>query len=626
MEHTLLLAPLIGACITGLAWRTIGEAAAQWTATFLMLVAAIIAWFIALNVQEALVVRDLYTWIESGSLSAAFAFRLDRDTVPLLVLVTNIAALLHVVALVQMRRTDPSNEKAKPVPGQDARLCSGIGTMTTAMLLLIVADDLAQFLAGWVLVGFATYILTGLVARKPAAGKAALRVALTLRAGELVLLIVLGFVFALTDTIRFDEIFQALPDLEQVRLPLFALQMPATELIAAGIGLACLIMGAQAVFFGWFSDATTSPLPGAVMIVAAGPVLAASALLVHMGPILGLAPVASWWLVAGAVATTVIASTSAIAQSDPLRVVACLASAQFGFVLSALGLGASQAAMAHLVSAMAALAALSLAVGIATDRGAKARDLDDFGALGRAMPAIFAASVLAAASFTALGLPGSEIGLSGYSSMTSVFSALSSAPSQELFWTGVVALSFCSFAAWRLVFRVFLFARRGSGQVKNPAPSGKVLNTLVVAFATVSVLPALFATTSQPDVSSVWVGLASLIGLGLALVFAALSPGFSDRMKNAVPWAHNVLLNGWYMVALLRLLVVAPLDWLTSALSRTQIDESGDPARVGALRLAPVLAEQANRLQGGLLAGYGVALGIGIVVLIVWIVLLSGAG
>ncbi len=231
MEQTLLLAPLAGAIVAGLGWRLIGEKAARWTASFLMVIAAALAWLIALSVPEAPGTRYLYTWIESGSLSAALAFRVDQNAALLLGLVTSLSALAHLVALTRpLKPQETSGTKTsgtnRYVPGQEARLCAGLGLMTAAMILLIAADDLAQFLAGWIATGVACTLLSGLVVRKPASGKAALRIALTLRAGEAALFLVVGLVFALTDAVRFDDLFQALPDLDQTAVPAFALDWP----------------------------------------------------------------------------------------------------------------------------------------------------------------------------------------------------------------------------------------------------------------------------------------------------------------------------------------------------------------------------------------------------------------
>ena len=624
MEQTLLLAPLAGAVIAALGWRLIGESAARWTATALILLAAGLGWLLALNASPNATVRYFQTWIESGSLSSAFAFRLDLVMAVPLALVISLSAIAHVIALTRPATPDAAAGAGKPLPGQEARLCAGMGLLTFAMLLLIVADDLAQFLAGWIAVGFASYVLTGLFLRRPAACKAALRVALTLRCGELVLISVIVFLFALADTIRFDDVFEALPDLEQMRFQILGLQVQATELIVAGIGLASLIMAAQVVFFGWIMDAAEAPLPGAVLLLTAGPIVAASVLLMRMTPGLDLTSVANGWRVAAAMATTLIASTSATVQTDPVRAIACLAGAQAGFVLAAFGVGAPEAAMWYLVSAMTALAALALAIG-AVGRGTEPRDLARLGAMGRKTPLLLAAAVFACASLGALGVPGSGFGFTGFLSASAVFAALANAPSPEWLWAGGLAFTLCSLAAWRLVLRVFVAAPRSSEATAELSPVSGIVTVLVLAFAVASATMGLFLITPEPVQSDILVVLAGLVGLGLAAIAARAGAGLSRRLKNAAPWVPAALVNGWYMSSILRKAVALPLIWIADSLARTPRDEEGQGPQPGMLRLAPVLAQQASRLQGGLLASYGVALAIGVVVLVLWIVLMGRA-
>lgn len=625
MEQTLLLAPLAGAIIAGLGWRLIGETASRWSAMALILISAALSWLVTLSASNVSDVRYLHTWVESGSFSAALAFRLDRDFASLLVLVTSLSAVLHAIALTRVTGASSDKKPANTtMPGLEARLCAGLSFMTFSVILLIVADDMVQFLAGWILTGFASYLLVGLVTRRPSSGKAAVRAVMTLRAGEAALLLALGALFALTDSIRFDDVFLTLADQPETALQFGPFGGPASEWIAAGIVLASLIMAAQAIFFGWFSEASEAPLPAAVSILTVGPAIVASILLLRMGPLLDLAPLMSWCLTVAAMAGAVIASTSAIAQKDPIRVIACLASAQAGFVLAALGLGAAEAAQQHLLSSMVALAALALAVGLSSGQIGAAKDLDRLGALRRAAPLLLAAAVLSALSLAAFGVPGTQIGLSGYSTYVTIFDVFATEPSQQVFWAGIVALGFCSLGAWRLVLRVFEFPPRAVSADGEPVPAGRLVSSLVFVLAAIGVSPIVIASGSVSEVHAVPIVIAGVLGFALAWLAAIGGGSVSQKLRDAVPWASNVLLNGWYMATLLRLLVTSPLNWAMGALS--QEPKNGEPQNslTGALKLAPVLAQQASRLQGGLLAGYGVAMVIGVVVLVLWIVLLGG--
>ena len=54
METIILFAPLVGALICGFGWRLIGEEAAQWTATGLLFLAALLSWIVFLTFRQKL--------------------------------------------------------------------------------------------------------------------------------------------------------------------------------------------------------------------------------------------------------------------------------------------------------------------------------------------------------------------------------------------------------------------------------------------------------------------------------------------------------------------------------------------------------------------------------------------
>jgi hypothetical protein len=49
METIILFAPLVGALICGFGWKLIGEVAAQWTATGLLFLSALLSWIVFLT-------------------------------------------------------------------------------------------------------------------------------------------------------------------------------------------------------------------------------------------------------------------------------------------------------------------------------------------------------------------------------------------------------------------------------------------------------------------------------------------------------------------------------------------------------------------------------------------------
>ncbi|MEE3070372.1 MAG: NADH-quinone oxidoreductase subunit L, partial [Pseudomonadota bacterium] len=80
MAYIILFAPLIGALVAGFGWRFIGETVAQYFATALLFLAALLSWIVFFSFDGTTQSLPILTWIQSGSLDTAWAIRLDRLT------------------------------------------------------------------------------------------------------------------------------------------------------------------------------------------------------------------------------------------------------------------------------------------------------------------------------------------------------------------------------------------------------------------------------------------------------------------------------------------------------------------------------------------------------------------
>ncbi|NRB03782.1 MAG: NADH-quinone oxidoreductase subunit L, partial [Rhodobacteraceae bacterium] len=165
METIILFAPLVGAILCGFGWRIFGETAAQWIATGLLFLAAVLSWIVFLTFDGTTEQIQILRWIESGTLSTDWAIRLDRLTAIMLIVVTTVSALVHLYSFGYMDH-DPQwkeGESYKP------RFFAYLSFFTFAMLMLVTSDNLAQMFFGWEGVGVASYLLIGFYYRKPSA-------------------------------------------------------------------------------------------------------------------------------------------------------------------------------------------------------------------------------------------------------------------------------------------------------------------------------------------------------------------------------------------------------------------------------------------------------------------------
>ena len=215
MLKIILFAPFLGALVAGFGWRFIGEKAAQWLASGLLFLACFLSWLVFLWLDASAVQHiQIMRWVESGTLSTDWSIRLDRLTSIMLIVVTTVSALVHLYSFGYMEQ-DPqwkTDETYKP------RFFAYLSFFTFAMLMLVTSDNLLQMFFGWEGVGVASYLLIGFYYRKSTANAAAIKAFLVNRIGDFGFALGIFGLYYLTDSIRFDDIFAAAPELAQTQM------------------------------------------------------------------------------------------------------------------------------------------------------------------------------------------------------------------------------------------------------------------------------------------------------------------------------------------------------------------------------------------------------------------------
>ena len=119
---------------------------------------------------------------------------------------------------------------------------------------------------------------------------------------------------------------------------------------------------------------------------------------------------------------------------------------------------------------------------------------------------------------------------------------------------------------------------------------------------------------------------AMLIGLFTSWIFYIKVPTLPNRLATALPWLYRFLLNKWYFDELYDAIFVRPAKALGNFLWK-----KGDGAVIDgtinaiAMGFIPMLTRVTGRLQSGYLFHYALAMVLGIVALMFWVVLTGGA-
>jgi len=657
MATMLLFAPLLGALIAGFGWRLIGERAAQVVATGLLFLAAALSWILFLTYDGTPQTIQILRFIDSGTLVGDWAFRLDRLTTVMLIVVTTVSALVHLYSFGYMAHDDnwAHGEHYK------ARFFAYLSFFTFAMLMLVTADNLLQIFFGWEGVGVASYLLIGFYYRKHSANAAAIKAFVVNRVGDLGFLIGIMALYLLTDSIRFDDIFAAAPDLAQRQIPFLWTTWNAAEMAAFFLFVGAMGKSAQLFLHTWLPDAMEGPTPVSALIHAATMVTAGVFLVVRFSPLMEFAPNTTDFIVLVGAFTAFFAATVGLVQNDIKRVIAYSTCSQLGFMFVAAGVGVYSVAMFHLLTHAFFKAMLFLGAGSVIHGMHHEQDMRNYGGLKDKLPLTFYAMLIGTLAITGVGIPllylGFPVGFAGFVSKDAIIESVFAAGKGYAFWILVGSAAMTSFYSWRLMFLTFWGTPRGDHHTHEHAHESPTVMLIPLGVLAVgSVLAGMiwykpfFGSTAYVaewfgasifmaegnDLVSLahyvptWVKLspfvAMLAGLGLAWMFYIRNPSLPGRLAATFPLLYQFLLNKWYFDEVYDFLFVRPAQAVGRFFWKSGDGRTIDGALNGlALGVMPALNRLYARAQSGYVYTYAFAMVIGITLLVTYVTLSGGA-
>ena len=475
MESIILFAPLVGAILCGFGWKLIGETAAQWTATSLLFLAALLSWVLFLTFDPSAQPNGAYTvnilrWIESGTLSTDWAIQMDRLTTIMLIVINTVSALVHLYSFGYMAHDENFNEGESYRP----RFFAYLSFFTFAMLTLVTADNLVQMFFGWEGVGVASYLLIGFYYRKPSAGAAAIKAFVVNRVGDFGFALGIFALYFVTDSIRFEDIFAAIPDLQGDTISFMWREWNTLNLIAFLLFIGAMGKSAQLFLHTWLPDAMEGPTPVSALIHAATMVTAGVFLVARMSPLMEYADATTDFIVFIGATTAFFAASVGLVQNDIKRVIAYSTCSQLGYMFVAAGLGVYSVAMFHLLTHAFFKALLFLGSGSVIHAMHHEQDMRNYGGLRHKIPKTFWMMMIGTLALTGVGIPllyvGFPIGFSGFVSKDAIIeSAYAGTSGGYAFWALVLAALMTSFYSWRLMFMTFYGTPRGNAQTHDHA-------------------------------------------------------------------------------------------------------------------------------------------------------------
>src|SRR5882672_4842020 len=204
MDVAIVFLPLLGAVVTGLLGRLLGDTASELITCALVAASAVLSVVVFFDVAVGGHVRTtpLFTWVESGSLQSDWSLRVDQLTAVMLVVVNVVSSMVHIYSIGYMHHD-------KSIP----RFFCYLNLFTFSMLMLVTADNFIQLFFGWEGVGLCSYLLVGFWYDRPSANAAAIKAFVVNRIGDFGFLLGIFAVFSIFGTLQFDAVFAGAPDI-----------------------------------------------------------------------------------------------------------------------------------------------------------------------------------------------------------------------------------------------------------------------------------------------------------------------------------------------------------------------------------------------------------------------------
>ncbi|MFN5356276.1 MAG: NADH-quinone oxidoreductase subunit L [Bacteroidota bacterium] len=309
----------------------------------------------------------LFDWISAGDLSIDFSFLIDRLSVIMLLVVTGVGSLIHLYSIGYMHHEH-----------DHARYFAYLNLFVFFMLLLVLGSNFIVMFAGWEGVGLASYLLIGFWFKNTAYANAAKKAFIMNRIGDLGFLLGVFLIFQTFGSVSYKEVFDGARN--------FGSDHPAIVAICLLLFVGAMGKSAQIPLYTWLPDAMAGPTPVSALIHAATMVTAGIYMVVRCNVLFALAPYASEIVAIIGLATAFFAATIGLYQNDIKKVLAYSTVSQLGYMFVALGAGAYDTALFHVVTHAFFKALLFLGAGSVIHAMSGEQDIRRMGDLRKALP------------------------------------------------------------------------------------------------------------------------------------------------------------------------------------------------------------------------------------------------
>jgi proton-translocating NADH-quinone oxidoreductase chain L len=322
-------------------------------------------------------------WFNSDLLLINWGFLFDNLTNTMLVIITSISFFVHFYANAYLN-TDPHK----------GRFLWFLSLFTFFMILLVTSVNLLQFFLSWEGVGICSYLLINFWYGRIQANKAAIKALFMNRVGDIFLLIALGLIFVMFQTLDFlliVSLFQF-----KIYATISYLSFKTNYLVVVGILILLGAVGksAQLGLHTWLPDAMEGPTPVSALLHAATMVTAGIFLLLKCSFIFeyveSIKPIIVFW----GLFTAFFSASIACTQTDIKKIIAYSTCSQLGYMTFTIGLSQYQLSLFHLFNHAFFKALLFISAGALIHSFIDEQDIRKLGTTVFLLPSLYIVNII----------------------------------------------------------------------------------------------------------------------------------------------------------------------------------------------------------------------------------------
>ena len=621
----LLLTPFVGFLFNVFFGKKISRNVSGTIGTIAVVVsfAMSIYFFMQLNQTGKVIQVKLFDWITVSNFKLDFGILLDQLSLLWLLFVTGIGSLIHLYSISYMH--DDENLH---------KFFAYLNLFIFFMITLVVGSNLLVMFKGWEGVGLCSYLLIGFWHKNQDYNDAAKKAFIMNRIGDLGFLIGIFIIASLFTTLDFVELKEVV------------LGGTNSGNILLSVATLCLFIGAsgksaQLPLYTWLPDAMAGPTPVSALIHAATMVTAGIFMITRLNFLFDLTPYIQEIIAVVGALTALVAASIGLLQNDIKKVLAYSTVSQLGLMFLALGLGAYNVAVFHVITHAFFKACLFLGSGSVIHALHGEQDMRKMGGLRKVMPITFATMLISTLAISGI------FPFAGFWSKDEIllvaFQNHHIAFAKVLWVVASIASIMTAFYMFRLMYLTFFREFRGTEEQKHHLHESPSLITFPLIV--LAILATIGGAINLPG--SNWLNhflepilvtkhahhalgtqeymlmAVALVGAIIGIVWAYskyIKQAFVPKEDSAITGFSKTIYNKYYVDEFYTFLIVKPLNGLSNFF-RTTLEPALGKVVYGFGSVANGLSNQGRKIHTGSIGLYLFAFVIGVCAIIIYLFL-----